>query len=183
MSDTMSPVSNDEIGSLLERNAKAVSLRPSVGQFTGHTHVKLNQGLACEITDGAWKLTVGVGEKSGGTNAGPSPECWGAVPSARVSRWGMRCGPAGSASVIDSIEVDVEADYDARGELGISDDIPPGYSEVRYTVAVSSPASEEDVRRVIDTADRYSPYRDVFARATNLRREVRFTPTTAGNTA
>ena len=179
----MSPVSNDEIGSLLERNAKAVSLRPSVGQFTGHTHVKLNQGLACEITDGAWKLTVGVGEKSGGTNAGPSPGvlgrgALGSCLALGYAMWASRLGV-----VIDSIEVDVEADYDARGELGISDDIPPGYSEVRYTVAVSSPASEEDVRRVIDTADRYSPYRDVFARATDLRREVRFTPTTAGNTA
>ncbi len=179
----MSPVSNDEIGSLLERNAKAVSLRPSVGQFTGHTHVKLNQGLACEITDGAWKLTVGVGEKSGGTNAGPSPGvlgrgALGSCLALGYAMWASRLGV-----VIDSIEVDVEADYDARGELGISDDIPPGYSEVRYTVAVSSPASEEDVRRVIDTADKYSPYRDVFARATDLRREVRFTPTAAGNTA
>ncbi len=183
MSDTMSPVSNDEIGSLLERNAKAVSLRPSVGQFTGRTHVKLNPGLACEITDGAWKLTAGVGEKSGGTNAGPSPGvlgrgALGSCLALGYAMWASRLGV-----VIDSIEVDVEADYDSRGELGISDDIPPGYSEVRYTVVVSSPASEEDVRRVIDTADKYSPYRDVFARATDLRREVRFTSTTAGNTA
>jgi hypothetical protein len=38
---------------------------------------------------------------------------------------------------------------------------------------VASPASEEDVRRVIDTADRYSPYRDVFARAHDVRRQLR----------
>ena len=52
---------------------------------------------------------------------------------------------------------------------------PPGYTQVRYTVTVVSPAAEEEVRRMIDTADRYSPYRDVFARAHDVRREVRLT--------
>ena len=64
-------------------------------------------------------------------------------------------------------------DYDSRGELGISPDGPPGYTQVRYTVTVTSPASEMDVLRVLDTADRYSPYRDVFARAHDVRRLVR----------
>ena len=76
---------------------------------------------------------------------------------------------------IESLEVDVEADYDSRGELGISEDVPPGYTQVRYTVTVTSPASEEDVLRVLDTADRHSPYRDVFARAHDVRRQVRIT--------
>ena len=44
---------------------------------------------------------------------------------------------------------------------------------MRYTVTVTSPAPEEDVLRVLDTADRHSPYRDVFARAHDVRRQVR----------
>ncbi len=40
---------------------------------------------------------------------------------------------------------------------------------------MSSPAPEETVRRLIDTADRYSPYRDVFARAHDVRRTVHVT--------
>jgi hypothetical protein len=82
--------------------------------------------------------------------------------------WAARLGVR-----IDALEVEVEADYDSRGELGVADDVPPGYTQVRYLVTVASPASEEDVRRVIDTADRYSPYRDVFARAHDVRRQLR----------
>ena len=41
--------------------------------------------------------------------------------------------------------------------LGASDDVPPGYLRGKYS-AVDSPASHDDVR-VLDTADRYSPYR------------------------
>jgi uncharacterized OsmC-like protein len=73
---------------------------------------------------------------------------------------------------LDSVEVEVEADYDSRGELGVADDVPPGYLQVRYRVTVASPAAEEDVRRVVDIADRYSPYRDVYLRSNDLRRDL-----------
>jgi uncharacterized OsmC-like protein len=81
--------------------------------------------------------------------------------------WAARLGVP-----IDALEVVVEADYDSRGELGVADDVPPGYLQVRYRVNVTSPAPEEDVRRLVETADRYSPYRDVFARAHDMRREL-----------
>ena len=62
-----------KIRTAIERNAKAVTLRPSLGQGTAKTVVRLKPGLECEIVEGAWTLTVGMTEKSGGTNAGPNP--------------------------------------------------------------------------------------------------------------
>lgn len=79
---------------------------------------------------------------------------------------------------IDALEIEVQADYDTRGELGVTDDVPPGYTEVRYIVTITSPAPEADVQKVIDTADKYSPYLDVFARATDMRRDVHITTST-----
>jgi uncharacterized OsmC-like protein len=159
---------------ILERNAKAVSLRPSVGQFTGRTRVRLKPNLECEIEDGAWRLTVGTGEKGGGNNAGPSPGTFGrgALGSCLAigySMWAARLGVP-----INALEVAIEADYDVRGELGVSDDVAPGYLQVRYVVTVDSSASREDLLRVFDTADKYSPYRDVFARANDMRRTIVF---------
>jgi hypothetical protein len=82
--------------------------------------------------------------------------------------WAARLGVP-----LDSVEVEVQADYDSRGELGVSDDVPPGYTQVRYIVTVASGACEADVRRVIDTGDKYNPYRDVFSRANDVRRELK----------
>ena len=171
-------MTNDEIRTILERNVRAVTLRPTVGQNTARTHVRLKPGLECEVTEGAWRLTIAMSEKSGGTNAGPNPGvlgrgALGSCLALGYAMWAIRLGVP-----IDALDVEVEADYDSRGELGISDDVPPGYTQVRYTVVVSSPAPEEDVRRMLDTADRCSPYRDVFARAHDVRREVRLTSTT-----
>lgn len=166
---------NEQIRTILERNAKAVALRPAVGQNTARTRVRLRPGLECEVTEGPWAITVAMSEKSGGTATGPNPGvlgrgALGSCLALGYAMWAIRLGVP-----IDSLEVEIEADYDSRGELGIADDVPPGYTQVRYAVTVASSAPEDDVRRMLDTADRYSPYRDVFARAHDVRRDVRIT--------
>jgi hypothetical protein len=45
--------------------------------------------------------------------------------------------------------------------------------EIRYIVTVISSSSEEDVMRVLDTADRCSSSRDIFANGVPLTRDVR----------
>ena len=74
---------------------------------------------------------------------------------------------------ITSLEVEIQADYDVRGELGVSQDVRPGYSEVRYVVSVESDASADDVTRVLETAERSSSWLDIVAHATPVRRDVR----------
>jgi hypothetical protein len=44
---------------------------------------------------------------------------------------------------------------------------------MRYIVTVESPASAEDIMRVLDTADRYSSWRDDISNGVVFTREVR----------
>ena len=157
----------------LERNARAVQLKPSVGQGTAVTRVKLHPGLRCDVEDGEWKFTVGMSQKYGGTNAGPNPGVYGraAIGSCLAVGYGMWAARLGVQ--IDALDVEIQADYDVRGELGVSDDVRPGYLAMRYIVTVESPASAEDVMRVLDTADRYSSWRDDISNGVPLTREVR----------
>jgi hypothetical protein len=69
---------------------------------------------------------------------------------------------------INCLEIEVEADWDARGYLGLSEDIPPGYTGVRININIDSPASEKETNEVIDTAVRHSSYVDVFRRANSV---------------
>ena len=169
---------DENIRTQLERQVKALSLRPAVGKGTAVTKIRLRPGLECEVEEGAWRLVVGMPEKMGGNNAGPTPGTFGraAFGSCLAISYGMWAARLGVP--LSSLEVVVQAAYDSRGELGVADDVHPGYSEVRYLVSVESPASEADVLRVLDTADKYSSYRDVFGRALPLRREVRITAAT-----
>jgi uncharacterized OsmC-like protein len=170
-------MSDNPIASALERNVRAVTLRPSVGQGTAVTKVRLREGLACDIQDGPWTLAAGMTEKYGGTNEAPNPGVLGraALGSCLVigyAMWAARLGVP-----IDSLEIEVQADYDVRGELGANDDVRPGYTAMRYIVTVSSPASAEEIDRWLDTADRYSSWRDNIANAVPLVCERRVTTT------
>lgn len=162
-----------DIKTAIERNVKAVSLRPSVGQGTAVTRVRLRDGLTCDISEGPWSLVAGMTEKYGGTNAGPNPGVLGraALGSCLALGYGMWAARLGVP--ITSLDVEIQADYDVRGELGVDEAVRPGYTAMRYIVTVSSPAAEADVRRVIDTADRYSSWRDDIANPVPLARELR----------
>jgi len=162
----------ETIKSALERNVKAVTLRPSVGQGTAVTKARLAPGLACEVTEGPWHMTVGMSEKYGGSNAGPNPGVYGraALGSCLAIGYGMWAARLGVP--IDALEVEIHADYDVRGELGASDEVPPGYTQVRYVVRVESTAPEADVRRALDVADRHSSWLDDFTRAVPVHREI-----------
>ena len=55
----------------------------------------------------------------------------------------------------------------------MDDRIPAGYKAIRYVVTIDSPASADVVAELVETAERYSPYVNVFARAQSMTRVVR----------
>jgi uncharacterized OsmC-like protein len=164
----------EPIRAALERTVRAISTKPAFGQGTKSTRVRLRPGLECEVEDGPWKFAVGMGDAFGGTDQAPNPGVYGRAAlgsclAITYSMWAARLGVA-----IDSLEVEVHADYDARGELGIDDGVRPGYLAMRYTVTVDSEASEEAVMQLLDTADRHSSWLDDLANPVPVTREVRF---------
>ena len=162
-----------QVREALERNVKAVSLRPGVAKGTARTTAVLRPGLACTVTEGSYELKVGMTEKYGGLGGTPNPGVLGrgALASCLAIGYGMWAARLGVPC--EAIEVEVQADYDVRGELGVTEDVRPGYAAIRYVVNVISASPEEDVLRVLDIADRCSSYRDIFANCLPLAREVR----------
>ena len=165
----------ERVREAMERNIKAVTLRPAVGRGTAVTKVRLGPGLECEAVEGQWRMTVGMTDKWGGSNAGPNPGVYGRTALGSCLAMGYALWAARLGVPLDALEVEIQADYDARGELGVAEDVRPGYAEIRYVVRIESPAPEADVLRLLDTAERYSSYRDDFANGVPLRRQVHIT--------
>jgi uncharacterized OsmC-like protein len=166
---------DEHIRQALERNVRLVSRRPEIGKGTATTKAVLRPGLECTVTEGSYELKIGMTAKYGGRGAAPNPGVLGRGALASCLLIGYAMWAARLDVPCESIEVEVQADYDVSGELGISDDVRPGYSAIRYVVTVVSSSSEQDVHRMIDVADRHSSYRDIFANGVPLSREVRIT--------
>lgn len=163
------------IKTAFERNVQALQLRPALGKKTAVTSVRLVEGLQCEIVEGNWKIVADLGENRGGNSTGPNPGVLGRGALGSCLAMGYMMWAARLGVAISSLEVTVYADFDARGELGVAEEIPAGYLEIRYHVAVTSTAPPEAIIRVLDLADRHSSYFDVFAREQKLLRSVAIT--------
>jgi uncharacterized OsmC-like protein len=170
-------MASEEIRAAIERNVKAAALRPTIAQSTAITRVRLRDGLACDVEEGPWRLVAGMAPKLGGTNEGPTPGVFGRAALGSCLAVGYAMWAARLGIVIDSLDIEIHADYDARGELGLDDEVRPGYSQIRYIVHVTSPASEAEILQWLDTADKYSSWRDNLANPVPLVREVRVSAT------
>lgn len=161
------------IRAALERNAKVVAARPSVGQGTAVTTVTLRPGLACDVEEGPWRFSVGMTESYGGQNNAPNPGVYGRAALGSCLAIGYGMWAARLEVPVRALTVEVRARYDVRGELGVDDAIRPGYQDVVYVVTVDTDAPEDAVHRLLDTADRHSSWLDDLRNPVPVSREVR----------
>jgi uncharacterized OsmC-like protein len=168
----------ETIKAALERNVRAVSARPSVGQGTAVTKVHWRHGLTCDVEDGPWKFVVGMNEKYGGDNAGPNPGVFGRAALGSCLAIGYAMWAARMNVPLRSMEVEVHADYDVRGELAVDDSVRPGYHEMRVVVSIESEASESEVLAMLEVAERHSSYLDDYRNPVPVKRELKFVSAT-----
>ncbi|OUR90813.1 hypothetical protein A9Q87_12745 [Flavobacteriales bacterium 34_180_T64] len=161
----------DSIKHKFERNAKALSLKPNLGQGTGVSVTRITNGLSCEISEGDWKLHSDMPNQIGGNGSAPSPGVLGRAALGSCLATGYMLWASKLDVPIDKLEVCIEADYD-DGALFASSNAFPGYSEVRYTVKIKSPRSLLEIEKFLDKAEQHSPYLDVFSRAQLCKRNI-----------
>jgi uncharacterized OsmC-like protein len=157
-----------------ERTVRALNARPEIGKKTASTRATVQDGYVCDIEDGRWRFTADLSEKAGGTAMGPDPGVLGRAALAGCLAMSYTRWAAVMEIPVHSLEVEVQADFDARGEYGF-EDVPPSYSEVRYVVRIDSPASDEDVARLLLKAEAHTAWLHVFMRPMRVRRVVELT--------
>jgi uncharacterized OsmC-like protein len=162
----------DRIRVAIDRVRRALSRLDSVGRGTARTQARIRDGLTCEVEDGPWRFTADLPAKAGGMGEGPDPGVYGRAALATCLAAGYSMWAAYHDVPLTSLKVEVEADYDARPEYGVTDE-PPGYKAVRWIVEVQSPAAEDEILEVMDLAEARSPFLAVFRDPQKLHREVR----------
>ena len=163
----------EKIRLAFQRTNKALTNKPNLGLGTGCSKTRIVNGLTCEVTEGPWKFKVDMPEVAGGNAAGPTPGVFGRAALGSCLAIGYMMRAAANNIPVNSLEVEVQASYDDGPLFGVSSDVFPGYTEVKYIVTIESDASEEEIMQLLNDADQHSPYLDVFARAQYCTREVK----------
>lgn len=154
-----------------ERKENALQRMPSVGLGGVTTKIIVKDGTTCEIKEGDLTLIADMSIQSGGNNMGPTPGTFGRAAFGSCLAITYILFASKMNVPIENLEVEVQVDYDARGMFGF-EKVRSGYSEVRYIVKIESPASEEEIMKLLDKADKHSSYLDLFANETPVTRSV-----------
>lgn len=123
-----------------------------------------------------WVVMVDDPDLLGGVDAAPNPVETLMAALAGCVTSGIAANAALFGIPLDSIEIAVEADLDARGVLGHDKSVPNGVTDIRYTVTIQSPEPEDKVRRCKETIDRKSPVRNTLASPVRITSEFVYKP-------
>lgn len=142
---------------LFEQKRIAIRRHPSLARSTAHAGVHLTSGLRCEVRHGERVTIVDLPLGEGGDATAPGPgdlmrASLGACLAMSYRAWAARFG-----FEVNAVEVDVTVEYDARGQLGLSDDVPIGWQRLLFDVRIASDAPADELRRAVEHADRLSP--------------------------
>ncbi|MGH8670959.1 MAG: OsmC family protein [Burkholderiales bacterium] len=68
---------------------------------------------------------------------------------------------------LDELKVELKGNLDLHGLFGMGADkgIPPGFQDISYHVKIKSPASEEQLKRLVDAVEKQCPILDTLTRA------------------
>jgi len=150
-------MSDAALRDLYERKRRALLRRPAFARTSTEARARLLPGGdACEVEQTGRVLRVELPLGDGGLGDVSPAELMRAALAASLllgyRLWAARFGvPLAAASV------DVLCESDARGELGLADDVPAGWQRLTIHVGVTSDAPEVDVRRVVELANRLNP--------------------------
>ncbi|MFI6501189.1 OsmC family protein [Nonomuraea typhae] len=73
---------------------------------------------------------------------------------------------------LDSLSVDVRAEYDPRAQLPDNQDVPVYPQNFRYEVRIDSPASDEDLARLHTEVERVCPILNLIRNPQEIKGEI-----------
>ena len=92
-----------------------------------------------------------------GENKGPNPVEYLLVGLSGCLTTAMVAHAAAKGIELRSVESRFEGDIDVQGFLGMSEEIPVGYKEIRVSFKIDADISEEEKEELIRMAKKYSP--------------------------
>lgn len=151
----------------MERNRKAVELKPSLARGTEIAKAQLREDMHFDIDVDGVKITAEVPTKYGGNGTSPGSSAYAMSSLICCLLVGYLAEFAKRDIPISGLGIEVQADSDSA--------IKREYTDVRYIVTVESDAPEEEIQSAIEDNDAASFGLAVFQQPVNARREVRVT--------
>lgn len=155
---------SDRLAKAHQRSVEVLSARPDLAQVGNTVSARIEDGVTCKVKAGDHSLTVDLPDGAGGFDRGPTPSELVASALAACIAQGYVATAAHQEIQLDSVEVTVEGEFDARGMYGIDPEISAGFAKLDYAASLQSPELPERIAELHESVLRHSPVFDDLTR-------------------
>ena len=156
----------------------AVRDNPEMGKTVWKAETRWKQGFQSEARmakpdGGTHTVPMDEPEALGGGGTAPNmvEQVLGAYGCCLITGYVAQAGLRGVE--LKGVDIEVEGDLDLRGFLGLSEDVTPGYSEVRAKISLDAPgATPEQIKEIHDAVHATSPVGNILSRPVAVKAEL-----------
>jgi len=141
---------------------KAVAEDPKKAQVKFMANTKWVSGACSETKIRDFEIECDEPPVLLGTNKAPNPVETILAALGSCLAVGFAYSAAARGINLESLDISLEGALDLRGFLGVSDDVRPGYQNIKITCRIKSDASEEKLSELYEHVLRTSPVRDII---------------------
>lgn len=145
---------------------------PEAALLTLRAEGTLGEGLACSVDTGKALVEAGLHPATGGSGL---QACSGDMLLQAL----VACAGVTLSAVATALEIPIqngrvraEGDLDFRGTLGLSKEVPVGFSEIRVRFNLESSASPEQLAKLIELTERYCVVLQTLRAPVNVKATV-----------
>lgn len=169
----------------LFENIERLKKQPDLANFKFHLK---NKWINCGHNRSTITNFYGVGEEQSrkkpfvcdadeppvllGTDKGPNPVEYLLTALASCVTSAIVYHAAAKGVQLDEIESHVEGIIDLRGFMGIDDNVPRGYKEIRMKFKIKADVPEEKLKEILELGPTYSPVYDTITREVPVKVEL-----------
>lgn len=154
---------SEDLKSIIAATQSNFTENPEAAAVTFFSSSNLVDGLCSEAKMRDHKITVDEPDSMGGTDKGPNPVELILAALGTCQEITYRAYATALGIPLESVSVEMEGDIDLRGFFAVADDVRPGYSKIRGTVHLTSPASDEEIKKLRDMVNAHCPVLDILA--------------------
>ncbi|CAG0942280.1 MAG: hypothetical protein EFKGCFLK_02793 [Rhodocyclaceae bacterium] len=166
-------MSQQSLKEALSRTVKGIQDNPAMSRVVFEAQTALVEDVRCtgKVRDFA-PIVVDEPPELGGQDKGANPvelllvslgACQEIMYSAMAAMMGIR---------LDEVKVNLKGTLDLKGLFGMDPNIPPGYQKISYETVLKSPASEEELRKLVEAVESHCPVLDTLVRPIEVTGKV-----------
>ena len=164
---------SEHVKNALMKAIEGITANPGNAKVVFRADTELVHNVQCSASIRNFpKMIIDEPPELGGADAGPNPvelvlvalgTCQEIMYAAYASVMGIP---------LKSVKVNLRGYLDLHGLFGMDPNTPAGYQKVTYETVIDSPASAEDLRKLVQTVESHCPVLDTLVRAIEVSGKV-----------